>query len=72
MINAIAVIDSKNILTASSSIKWWNWETRQLLKTFSGHSTEVRYLKPVLFGSLEEETNLVLSSAVSDRYINAW
>lgn len=48
-ISAIVVLDDRNLLTAASSIKWWHWPTKQLLKTFSGHTSEVQTLLPILF-----------------------
>lgn len=77
VISSICAIDNENILTASNNIKWWNWPRKELLQTFNGHSNDVKYLKPILFNdlpSLNGECNdfYFLSSANSDRYINAW
>lgn len=76
MITSICALDAENLITGSNLIKWWNWPSKQLLKTFNGHSTEVQFLRPVWLtkennGSSFSQTYFI-SSAVSDRYIYFW
>nr|XP_046914381.1 probable serine/threonine-protein kinase cdc7 [Dermatophagoides farinae] len=80
MTTSICVLDNENIITGSNQLKWWNWPKKQLLKTFSGHSNEIRFLRPILFPTINSSSSsssstidvYLLSSAVSDRYINLW
>lgn len=71
-ITSLCIINEQRLVTASNSIKLWNWNTKQLLMTYNGHSNEVQLLRPLLFGSFEDGYDILLSSAYSDRYINAW
>ena len=71
-ITSLCIINEQRLVTASNSIKLWNWNTKQLLMTYNGHSDEVQLLRPLLFGSFEDGYDILLSSAYSDRYINAW
>lgn len=48
-VSAVVALDERNLLTASSLIKWWHWPNKQLLKTFNGHSSEVQTLWPIMF-----------------------
>lgn len=44
-VSAVASVPNTNqILTASKSIKLWNVETKEILKSFTGHSSEVIFL----------------------------
>lgn len=70
-ITAVCAIDEANLLTGTSLIKWWSWPSKQLLKTFNGHSTEVRHLMPLRFGS-DLDTIHFVSTAANDRFISLW
>ncbi|XP_075680841.1 WD repeat-containing protein 43-like isoform X1 [Dermatophagoides pteronyssinus] len=74
VITSICVLDNENLITGSNQLKWWNWPKKQLLKTFNGHSNEVRFLRPIWLSSKDSSTKdaYLLSSAISDRYINLW
>lgn len=71
---AIAAIDANTVLSASSSIKWWNVDTKTVVMKFTGHVTEVRQLLPVFVPgkSGEEGRTYFLSSAVNDRQLSVW
>lgn len=73
-VHAVAAIDANTVLSASSSIKWWNVDTKTVVMKFTGHVTEVRQLLPVFVPgkSGEEGRTYFLSSAVSDRQLSAW
>lgn len=40
----VSIPNSNKLLTASKSIKLWDTETKEILKTFTGHSSEVMFL----------------------------
>ncbi|XP_064484330.1 WD repeat-containing protein 43-like [Ornithodoros turicata] len=67
---AVSVVDSQTLLSASSSIKWWNIETQTVIMKFTGHITEVRHLLPVILPNKDKK--YFLSSAVNDRQLSAW
>lgn len=72
---SVCALDENNLLLAASSIQWWHWGRKQLLQTFSGHSGAVTCLRPLLFEALGEEGDqhcYFLSSAHSERHLNAW
>ncbi|XP_041353730.1 WD repeat-containing protein 43-like [Gigantopelta aegis] len=66
------------LLTASRSIKLWNRHNRQLLQTFTGHSTEISRLLSIPQSSdghtLSDaaDGHYFLSTALNDRLVNAW
>uniref|UniRef100_A0A023GD20 Putative wd-repeat protein n=1 Tax=Amblyomma triste TaxID=251400 RepID=A0A023GD20_AMBTT len=70
---AVAAVDANTVLSASSSIKWWNVETKTIVMKFTGHVTEVRQLLPVFVpGKTGDERTYFLSCAVNDRQVSAW
>ncbi|CAN7939132.1 unnamed protein product [Ixodes hexagonus] len=73
-VHAVGAVDASTVLTASSSIKWWNVDTKTVLMKFTGHVTEVRQLLPVMLagGKGSELRRYFLSSAVGDRQLCAW
>lgn len=72
-ITSIRAIDSKNILIAGHSIKWLDWENKTIIRTYSGHASEVRRLRHIKLPDSEEVIgSYYLSSAVGDRMISAW
>ncbi|XP_052770151.1 WD repeat-containing protein 43-like [Mya arenaria] len=62
---------STHLLSAGRTIKLWDLETRQILKTFTGHATEVFRLLHVPVGESIEKSYF-LSEAINDRLVNAW
>ncbi|XP_077521733.1 WD repeat-containing protein 43 isoform X1 [Amblyomma americanum] len=70
---AVAAVDANTVLSASSSIKWWNVETKTVVMKFTGHVTEVQQLLPVFVpGKTGDERTYFLSCAVNDRQVSAW
>ncbi|XP_044751124.1 WD repeat-containing protein 43 [Coccinella septempunctata] len=67
----LAIPNSKKLLTASKSIKLWNSEDRTLLKTFTGHSSDVNFLHCIPNYDLTEP-KYVISGSKSDRVLNCW
>lgn len=61
-ISAIASIpNSKKILTASKLIKLWDVETKEMLKSFTGHSSDIMFLYMV--PQAEKEFGYVISGS---------
>ncbi|KAG0223148.1 WD repeat-containing protein 43 [Actinomortierella wolfii] len=54
------------ILTAGHSMKLWNLETRDLIKTFTGHASAITN---IIFSP---DDTFVASTAEQDRFINLW
>ncbi|KAL3174372.1 hypothetical protein MRX96_040957 [Rhipicephalus microplus] len=70
---AVAAVDANTVLTASSSIKWWNIDTKSIVMKFTGHVTEVRHILPVFVPSKDgEERTYFLTCAANDRQVSAW
>ncbi|XP_050312161.1 WD repeat-containing protein 43 [Anthonomus grandis grandis] len=59
---------STNLLTASKNIKLWDLDKREVLKTFTGHSTDVVTLQYV---DLPNDSYL-LSGSKADRMLSVW
>ncbi|XP_076100373.1 WD repeat-containing protein 43-like [Mytilus galloprovincialis] len=74
-VHSMCLCSSNHLLTAGRSIKLWNVETKELLKTFTGHKTEIFRLLPLPLSadaSDSPENMYFLSAAQNDRIINAW
>ncbi|XP_076442645.1 WD repeat-containing protein 43-like [Babylonia areolata] len=79
-VHSIGLCGPNRLLTADRGIKMWDLTSRKIIQKFTGHSTEVFRLIPVLLQSsgtddTEGETTVCsyfLSAAVNDRVINAW
>lgn len=74
-IHSVRLCTSNHLLTAGRSIKLWDVETTELLKTFTGHKTEVFSLSPIhhTARSTESPENMYfISAARNDRTVNAW
>lgn len=56
-----SVPDSNQIVTASKSIKVWNVDTKEIVRTFTGHSSEVTFLYVV--PQPEKESSYVISGS---------
>ncbi|KAH6926359.1 hypothetical protein HPB50_017539 [Hyalomma asiaticum] len=70
---AVAAVDANTVLTASSSIKWWNVDTKSIVMKFTGHVTEVRQILPVFVPSKSGEVRTYfLTCAANDRQVSAW
>ncbi|XP_046371992.2 WD repeat-containing protein 43-like [Haliotis rufescens] len=75
---SVCMCSHSHLLTAGRSIKLWEIHTRQVLKSFTGHATEVfRLISVPLIGETPPNPNSAehsyfLSAARSDRVINAW
>ncbi|ESP04564.1 hypothetical protein LOTGIDRAFT_63496, partial [Lottia gigantea] len=79
IVYSVSVVSQKYLLSASRTIKLWNIDgKKELLKTFTGHATEVLRLLPIPIGtssnSMNGETSdfYFLSAALNDRTVNAW
>jgi WD40 repeat protein len=62
--------DGVTLVSAGRSIHCWNVETRSVVATFSGHTTNVSHLVPVSLPG--EKGGYFLTAAESDRCISAW
>lgn len=67
---AVCAVDENTVLSAGSSIKWWNLESHTVIMKFTGHITEVRHL--LLVSLPNKDKKYFLSSAVNDRQLSAW
>ncbi|GBM92693.1 WD repeat-containing protein 43 [Araneus ventricosus] len=67
---SICVIDSDNLLVASTSISWWNIKEQTLIKKFSGHNTEILSLLPVIATDVPSKSYFL--SVSGDSKISAW
>lgn len=57
----VSIPNSKKLLTASKSIKLWDTETKEILKSFTGHSSEVKFLHVI--SKPEKEPCYVISGS---------
>ncbi|XP_069117175.1 WD repeat-containing protein 43-like [Argopecten irradians] len=75
-IHSVCVCSTHHLLSAGRTIKLWNTQTHEMLKRFTGHSTEVFRLLPVPFtmnfNGDSVDSLYFLSAAVNDRILNAW
>lgn len=62
--------NDKILVTGGRSIHCWNVETRKVVATFSGHSTNIISLIPVHLP--EGKGGYFLSAAEGDRSVCAW
>jgi len=66
-----------SLLSAGSSIKLWNLETKELLQQFNGHSSPISMLQFSPFKQNIEDSKVddgyyFISGSTKDRVINAW
>ncbi|CAH1993955.1 unnamed protein product [Acanthoscelides obtectus] len=66
----LAVPDTNKIFTAAKSIKLWDVQTKQVLRTFTGHSSEVTCLKYIL--PSDTSSTYIISGSKGDRLLNCW
>ncbi|KAG8185554.1 hypothetical protein JTE90_017559 [Oedothorax gibbosus] len=70
-IHSICVIDENSLLSATTSIQWWDIKQKTIIKNFNGHATEIFRLLPLCIDN-DSINHYCLSSAIGDRVINAW
>ena len=63
----LALSNNKTLLTASCSIKLWDLEKKNVIRTFTGHATEISTLLEV-----PDRDDYFISAAKGDRVISAW
>lgn len=64
----LALSCDEKLITASCSIKLWDIEKKQVLKTFVGHASDVFMLLEVP----GDHDSYFVSAAKGDRMISAW
>ncbi|GFS44565.1 WD repeat-containing protein 43 [Nephila pilipes] len=70
-LHSICMIDSDNLLAASTSVTWWNVKEQTIIKKFSDYSSEILALLPVI--STDEPSNsYCLTATDDDSRISAW
>ena len=62
--------DDCTLVIAGRSIQCWNVESRSIVATFTGHTTDITHLLPVYLPGAKG--GYFLSAADSDRCISAW
>ncbi|KAF7269513.1 WD repeat-containing protein 43 [Rhynchophorus ferrugineus] len=65
----LAIPDSDNILTASKNIKLWNTQNKEILKTFTGHSSNVHVMKYI---NPSGSDSYLLTGSKGDRLLSCW
>ncbi|XP_060519596.1 WD repeat-containing protein 43 [Cylas formicarius] len=68
IISILVIRQTQQLLTASKSIKLWDIVSKQLLKTFIGHSAEVVLMSCVC----RDEDLYLLSGSKEDRLLSCW
>ncbi|CAG9816276.1 unnamed protein product [Phaedon cochleariae] len=66
----LAIPDSKHILTAANNIKLWDVDAKEVLKSFTGHSSEVIFLQYV--APKNNSDAYFISGSKGDRLLNCW
>ncbi|XP_076757696.1 WD repeat-containing protein 43 isoform X1 [Xylocopa sonorina] len=61
--------DGKSLLSGERIIKWWDLNTMNLIKTFTGHANQVTCLRTI---KMTSGGNYVISGAYGDGYLNVW
>lgn len=70
-ISAIATIPNSNrILTSSKSIKLWDVVSKALMKTFTGHSSDIIFLHVV--SQLDKQPSYVISGSKVKQFSNKY
>ncbi|OAD55589.1 WD repeat-containing protein 43 [Eufriesea mexicana] len=62
-------IDGKSLLSGERVIKWWDLNTKQLIRTFTGHANQVTCFCTI---KMTSGNNYVISGACGDGYLNVW
>ncbi|KYN01104.1 WD repeat-containing protein 43 [Cyphomyrmex costatus] len=69
-VTALAIpSNGKSLLSAEKIIKWWNLETKQLIRTFTGHANHVTFLHTV---QIDSATSYLISAARADNHLSVW
>ncbi|KAK9303214.1 hypothetical protein QLX08_004993 [Tetragonisca angustula] len=61
--------DEKSLLSGERVIKWWDVDTKQLIRTFTGHANQVTCLNTI---KMTSGNNYVISGAYGDGYLCVW
>ena len=61
--------DEKSLLSGERVIKWWDVDTKQLIRTFTGHANQVTCLNTI---KMTSGNNYVISGAYGDGYLSVW
>ncbi|XP_014608429.1 PREDICTED: WD repeat-containing protein 43-like [Polistes canadensis] len=69
-VTALAVMkDEKSVISADKIIKWWDLSTKKIIKTFTGHSSQITSLNAI---TVNEDISYLISGANEDRYLSIW
>ncbi|XP_066598472.1 WD repeat-containing protein 43-like [Prorops nasuta] len=69
-VTALAIVlDGKSLISAERKIKWWNLDTKELIRTFTGHAYQVTTLNPIRINST---TSYIVSGAQNEGYLCIW
>nr|XP_039248120.1 WD repeat-containing protein 43-like [Styela clava] len=81
-VNSMCVCPNSTLLSAGKTIKLWDLETKQLLRSFVGHASPVLDLMYVNIPAISQRQDATplemveglyfLSSAIEDRVVNIW
>nr|XP_023026900.1 WD repeat-containing protein 43 [Leptinotarsa decemlineata] len=66
----LAIPDSKQVITAAKNISLWDVDAKEILRTFTGHSSEVTLLHFVTPQSKRD--SYFISGSKDDRLLNCW
>ena len=69
-VTALAILhEGKSLVSADKTIKWWNLATKQLIASFTGHASQVIFLRAV---KIDEDTSYLISGASGEGYLSVW
>uniref|UniRef100_A0A6P7GDA3 WD repeat-containing protein 43 n=1 Tax=Diabrotica virgifera virgifera TaxID=50390 RepID=A0A6P7GDA3_DIAVI len=66
----LAIPESSQLLTASRNIKLWDLEVKEVLRTFTGHKSEVMFLYYV--NPYSRDGSYFMSGSKGDRTLSCW
>lgn len=69
---SICLVSKNRLISAGNLIKLWDLEKYEVISKYSGHTTEVLQLLPVIKNFQTFESSYFLSAAVNDRLVSAW
>lgn len=61
--------DGNNLLSGERVVKWWDLNTKQLIRIFTGHANQVTCLHTI---KMTSGNNYVISGAYGDGYLSVW
>ncbi|KAK4873052.1 hypothetical protein RN001_015081 [Aquatica leii] len=70
IIKSILALPENKVITGARTIKLWNAVSQELLRTFTGHSQEVRFLNYV--NPRNGNDSYVISGSKGDRLLSVW